>query len=924
MRLNRLRIMLSILCLLLIVKSSKAQTGFSFNCSRDTLVPGCPTNLCITLKGIIPDIHGQTSDYSLNPGSFNSACFPVYVAPNDPSGTPTNLTVDDTYSGIINLSFNFPFFGTVYNSLVASTNGYVSFDATLAGGSSHWQDRGNLPNPLYDRALIMGPYHDLDPGVNTSPTMRIQYQEFGAAPYRKWILSFYKVPLFSGACNNLIENTHQIILFESTGIIEVKIFDKQICSGWNGGKAMVGIQDFTRTLGMTAPNRRMSDPPWGSIGMNETWRFVPNAGPSLLKRVELYNMAGVLIATGTTAPLLPGCLEASFPNICAPAGAATSYEIRSIYEKIDDPAIEIVGRDTVVINRAQELTGTATTTPANCGTNNGTITVSGVTGGTPPYEYSLDGTNWQTSNVFTGLAPGSYTVRIRDVGSVCNITLPPVTIAVVGNIPATHTTTPTACFGSNTGSITITTAGGTGPYTFSLDGAAAVAGTLPFTFNNVAAGLHTVQVNDLGTGCTSGPISVNVATGAGVSGTATATATACPGVNSGTITVTALTGTAPFTWSLDGGPFLPGASPYTFTNVFGGTHNVTIRDNFNCTVLIPNINVPFGPGVSGNAVTTATSCTGTNDGTITVTALTGTAPFTWSIDGGPFLPGASPYTFTNVSPGLHNITIVDNLNCSVLIPVTVAAGPTPTATVNSTATSCTGVNNGTITVTSASMPGPYTFSLDGGAPVAGTLPFTFNNVSAGAHNVVVTGAAGCATSQIPVTVTTGTGVTGSASTSSTSCPTASNGSITVTATAGTAPFTWSLDGGAAVAGNSPYTFNNVAAGNHTVLITDALGCTLLIDPIVVAAGPALTANGVGMATTCSGASNGSIIVTALSGMAPYTFSLNGGPPQSGPSPFTFNNLAAGTYTVVVTDAAGCQTTPPITVWSIRDLFCQRP
>lgn len=902
MRLRWLKLLTATVVILAFGTNTYSQ-NFSFNCSRDTLVPGCPSNLCITLKAIIPDIHGQTSSYTINPGSFNANCFPVYVAPNDPAGTPTNLTIDDRYSGVINLSFPFYFFGNTYNSLLASTNGYVSFDVSLANATSHYQNRGDLPNPLYDRALIMGPYHDLDPSINPG-TNRIQYQEWGVAPTRRWVLSFYRVALFN--CAPLVENTHQIILYESTGIIEVKIFDKQICAGWQAGKAMVGIQDFTRTQGMTAPNRRMSDPAWGSIGMNETWRFVPNSGPSLLKRVELYDLSNNLVATGTTAPLVTGCLEASFPNICAPAGAITTYIVRSVFEKNDDPNVEIFGTDTVRVNRLNPMTSVANPSPASCGTADGSITVTGTTGGTPPYEYSLDGTNWQTSNVFPGLAAGTYTVYVRDNGSVCTMTIPSVVVGVSGNIAAGFSSTATACFSATNGTITITSAGGTGPYTFTLDGGAPQAGTIPFTFSNVASGIHTVVVNDLGTGCNSGPLNVNVAAGTGVTGSATSTPTACPGVNSGTITVTALTGTPPFTWSLDGGAPQSGASPYTFTGVSSGAHNVIIRDFYNCSILVP-VNVAFGNGVSGSTASTPTTCPGVNNGTITVTALTGVAPFTWSLDGGAPQSGASPYTFTNVSAGAHTIIIRDALGCNILVTANVTAGTTPTATATATGTACAGVNNGTITITSATGPSPYTFSLDGGAPQAGTIPYTFTNVTAGAHTIVVTDASGCSTSPFTQTVTTGAGVTAQSNTAATSCPTAVNGSITVTALTGTAPFTWVLDGGAPQNGASPFTFTNVAAGLHSVVVTDNFGCSVTLSSINVAAGPPFTANTSTAATSCSGASNGSVTITPAGGAAPFTWSLDGGAPQPGAAPFTFSNLSAGAHTVSVTDAAGCVT-----------------
>ena len=182
--------------LLVIGYQTKAQNSFSFSCPKDTLITDCSA-ACITLKSRIPDVHSSTNSYVVN--SISSApggCYAPYIDPGLP-GTSTSLTVDDTYSAVINLPFSFPFYGTLYNSLVASTNGYVCFDITRAGLFSHWSNAaGDLPNTGYDRALIMGPYHDLDPAYTTSPTQQIKYDVVGNAPHRKWILSFYKVPFY--------------------------------------------------------------------------------------------------------------------------------------------------------------------------------------------------------------------------------------------------------------------------------------------------------------------------------------------------------------------------------------------------------------------------------------------------------------------------------------------------------------------------------------------------------------------------------------------------------------------------------------------------------------------------------------------------------------------------------------------------------
>jgi gliding motility-associated-like protein len=923
MRLKLLRLLTVVTCIIHLCGTSKAQS-FSFNCSRDTIVPGCPANLCITLKSIIPDIHGQTNSYAVNPTSPNAGCFPVYSDPGIP-GTGTNLITDDIYSTLISVGFPFPFYGSTYNDLKVSSNGYVTFNTALTGfshygilnsggtlsGVNGTGSPQNLPSSLYAQAIIMGPYHDIDVGVNTSSTRRIQYTTVGVAPHRRWVLSYYKIPLYGtgNGCGNSYENTHQIVMYESTGIIEVLIFSKQICLAWNEGRAMIGLQDFSRTQAIMVNGRRASDPPWGSIGMNESWRFVPIGGPSLLKRVELYDLLGNLISTGTTIGLGGGQLEASFPNLCAPAGAITSYVVKSVYEKIDDPLVEIFGTDTVRVNRSVPLTGTATSTPAGCGLSTGTITVSGVAGGTAPYEYSLDGIIWQSSNVFSGLNAGSYTVFIRDFGSVCTTTLP-VTVGTTGTIPATTTTTPTACAGVNDGSITITSAGGSGPYIFFLDGGAPVAGTIPFTFSNLSAGNHTILVTDQGLSCSSVLMNVNVPAGIGITGLINTAPTSCPGAANGSITATALSGVPPFMWQLDAGAIVPGASPYTFTNVTAGAHVVRITDNLGCISFF-NANVAAGPGINGTASSTATTCPAVANGTVTATALTGTAPFTWSLDGAPPVPGASPYTFINVAAGLHTVTITDNIGCNIITTVNVLPGPGINGTANSTPTSCPAVANGTVTATALTGTAPFTWQLDGGATVPGASPYTFTNVAAGPHTVTITDNVGCNT-LVVVSVAAGAGINGSAVSTATSCPAASNGTVTATALTGTAPFTWQLDGGAIVPGASPYTFTNVAAGPHTVTIIDNVGCNVLVS-VTVNAGAGITANLSSTATACTGVPNGTITANATTGTAPYTYQLDGGAPQSGANPYTFTNVPAGLHTITVTDNVGCSFTNTETV-----------
>ncbi|MEO8770529.1 MAG: T9SS type A sorting domain-containing protein [Ferruginibacter sp.] len=242
--------------------------------------------------------------------------------------------------------------------------------------------------------------------------------------------------------------------------------------------------------------------------------------------------------------------------------------------------------------------------------------------------------------------------------------------------------------------------------------------------------------------------------------------------------------------------------------------------------------------------------------------------------------------------------IVDgNLNSVTFgLSVTVMA-----ATANSISTSCPGISNGSISINASTGTAPYSYSIDGGSSQTSNQ---FTGLTSGTHSILFTDVNGCS-GTITVSIGEGVGITGILSTTGTSCPGINNGTITAIATSGTAPYTYSLDGASAQGSNI---FTAVAAGNHAIIITDANGCTVTLSGVLFQ-GSNLTASVSATDASC-GASVGSITVTPLTGVGPYSYALDGGIPQASNN---FTAVSTGVHNVMFTDANGCTFTGTATV-----------
>jgi gliding motility-associated-like protein len=880
------------------------------------LPTGCAGG-CATFKAIIPDIRGQSNTYTVNliSGSTNS-CFTPYVAPNSNNGKATTLDDDDSFGPLVALTdnpiypFAFTFFGSNYTHFVAGTNGEVCFDVTRANQPTSWQlgtdgvglsGSGaplNLPSALYERAIIMGPRHDIDLSVSNSPTMKAQYEIIGDWPNRRWVLSFYKMPLFS--CNSMIQNTHQIILYESTGIIEVYVKDRQRCPGWNMGRAMIGMQDYSRTLAVMAPGRKASDT-WEGLNMNEAWRFIPSQGISLLKRVELVNLAtGAVLATALPASVTNlgnGNLEATFSNICSPLGLATLI-IRPVYQRIDkqifigNPALtgpnyETWGADTLRVTRpGGPLSPTATATDAACASG-GTITVTENFSG--PLQYKLDGGALQSSNVFTNVAPGPHTVYVTDPGGACTGTTT-VTVNSANALQAVATNGITSCPAASDGVIQVNATSGTPPFEYKMGTGAYQTSN---SFTGLAVGSYQFYIKDIN-GCTSNAIPGSVTPGTAVSGSATSTAPSCQGASDGTITASG-SGSGTFEYALNAAG--PWQSSPVFNNLPQGGYNVYVRRSAAC--ISPAIPVSIAPGnqLTATHSETTTSCQGASDATVTITAQNGAGPFEYSM--GTSGTWQASNVFNALATGNYNFYMRNAAGCiTAAIPVQIQAGLVLQGNATPTATSCAGASDGSVAIAATNGAGPFEYRM--GTTGIWQSSSTFSGLAAqNGYVFYIRNAAGCVSNAITADVAPGATLQATTTATPTSCVGANNGSVVVNATSGSGPFEYRM--GATGVWQTSKTFSNLAssATPYSFYVRNASGCISNPADATINDGPAVTAQVTSTPTSCSGASDGTVTVTATgNGPFEYTMGTSGvwqtsgvfsGLPSGGPYNFYVRN-----------------------------------
>ncbi len=580
--------------------------------------------------------------------------------------------------------------------------------------------------------------------------------------------------------------------------------------------------------------------------------------------------AGINV-TGGTLPYKYSWVPSGGTNSSAGSLAAGTYTV------IVTDANNCTGSTTLTISQPPVLASSASAIPVSCnGGNNGSASTI-VTGGTPPYLYTW-APNGGYSTSANNLTSGIYTITATDANN-CIITS---TVSVVepSVITTSSSSSSVSCYGGNNGSATVTANGGSSPYMYSWvpnGGSTSVA-------TNISAGNYTVTITDAHNCKTTTTINVNQP--AVLSSLPFSTNVSCNGGSNGTAKVIATGGVSPYSYS-----WTPNVSSTdSAKNLSAGTYTTLVTDARGCTttatmlVTQPNLlTVSTGPAIN-------VLCNGGNNGSTSVIANGGTAPYSYS-----WAPkGGTNSVATNLSAGTYTVTVTDAHNCPTITITTISQPTALNINVSAlTNVSCYNGSNGSGAVNATGGTGPYTYVW---SPNVSTS-ISATNLKAGIYTITVTDANKCSTNTT-LTITQPTALTSKlVSTTNIKCYNGSNGDISISATGGSPGYTYTW------APNVSSTVNatGLNAGSYSITVTDANGCTSQVQAILKQPAP-ITIASTTQEPLCNGQQNGSATISVTGGTPSYKYIWSTVPQQISS---TATNIGAGTYTIEIIDANGC-------------------
>lgn len=493
--------------------------------------------------------------------------------------------IDDSWGPTLTLPFGFCFYGQTYNQIVPGANSVASFASHTNGSTCNWSFTASLPSSSLFPNTIFACYRDIDPTENLY--CGIYQGVLGSYPCRSYVLSFNNIALFD--CTSITSFTTMIVLYEGTNIIDIYIRDAPVCTDWNSGNGVIGIQNSAGTAATVPPGRNTGA--W--TAHNEAWRFIPNGGTPVYT-VTWYEGEGIngpVVGTGDVITVTPP--------------GTTTYTARLQYAACNGDQFDITNTCHVTMNNDVPPIEVTASPDMLCANSPTTISVSapGATG----YHWNT-GTTTSSFVARPNANPTTYTVTVNyanGCNAVGNVTvhldqIPPVYSGNVGPLDANENncvfTVPNIVnmvdgFVSDNytapSDITITQSPAAGTV---ITGQTTV--TLTFTDECGNSSTATVTVN------VPSPMSISIAQTADI---------LCFGDTTGLASVTVSGGEQPYTyhWTSNNGFPMGSFTTASATPLMAGTYTVTATDVNGCTavqaITLQNLSAQMVAGtVNGN------------------------------------------------------------------------------------------------------------------------------------------------------------------------------------------------------------------------------------------------------------------------------------------------------------------------------------
>lgn len=531
----------------------------------------------------------------------------------------------------------------------------------------------------------------------------------------------------------------------------------------------------------------------GTIGSNNLMASSPTNSAAQISYILLtLPSEGTLTFNGTDALVGTAFTQEDINN------NLISYTNTNLSATSDEFRFDIVTSDggwihnepfNIVIGGNVLLANSVLTSGISCfDTNDGVVTVN-VSGSNPPFEYSLNGVDFVSDNVFTGLSAGDYTFTIKDANG---------TIITTNTISLSNPVILSATAAVSSNSITVTASGGTGILMYSLDGMNFQDSNI---FSDLDNGSYTITIQDANGCTTTVTATINIIVSAEVA----TTGVSCNNGDDGSLMITTVTGgVGPYMYSLDGNDF---QSSNVFTGLLSGDYTIYVMDT--------NGNVFQDAVYTVSEPSAITATANVNMNNIIITASGGTGVLTYSIDGMNF---QSSNEFTGLANDDYTITIQDANGCTTVISVTVNIILAAEAT--TTDLLCDNSDDGTLTITTVTGgESPYMYSLDGNDFQSSN---EFTDLSSGDYTIYVMDANG--------NVFQGGTFTIMAPPVLTAIATVDMNSIVVTSTGGTGTLMYSIDG---VNFQSSNEFTELPNGTYIVTVIDENGCTQSSNQVMI-------------------------------------------------------------------------------------------